>query len=200
MTTDDLVTADTAIDPVIALVVVDLQKGVLGFPYTHPISDVATNAGALASAFRRRGLPVVLTLVDGVATDLRADEVITAPQAAMPADWRDPVDAINTQPGDHLVGKHRWGAFTDTDLEAHLRQLGVTQLVLTGVATGFGVESTARHAVELGFRVTVVTDAVTDMDARVHDNSVSRIFPRLGQCRSTRQVLAALEDSGLSSS
>jgi nicotinamidase-related amidase len=84
------------------------------------------------------------------------------------------------------------GAFTNTDLEARLKGLGVTQVVLAGVATSIGVESTARHAYELGFNVTLAIDAMTDLSLEAHDNSVARIFPRLGETGSTQEIVDLL--------
>ena len=78
-------------------------------------------------------------------------------------------------------------------MRARLRTLGVTQLVLAGVATSVGVESTARHAFELGFNVTLAIDAMTDLDADAHANSVTRIFPKLGETGTTQAIIDLLE-------
>ncbi len=69
----------------------------------------------------------------------------------------------------------------------------MTQIVLCGVATSIGVESTARFASELGYNVTLITDAMTDMNAEAHDNSVQRIFPRLGETGTVQDVIALLD-------
>jgi nicotinamidase-related amidase len=103
---------------------------------------------------------------------------------------------LNRQAGDHLVTKRTWGAFTNTGLEKYLREHGVTQVVVTGVATSAGVESTARQAHELGFNVTLAVDAMTDRSSEVHDHSVKHVFPRIGETGTTAQVLALLDASG----
>ncbi|MCU1483249.1 MAG: isochorismatase hydrolase [Subtercola sp.] len=180
----------TTLDPQTALVVIDLQKGIVGLPAVHPIGGVLACATALTAAFRRRGLPVVLVNVTGGAPG-RAER--SRKLEGMPADWADLVPELNAQPGDLLVTKKTWGAFTDTGLEARLRTLGVTQLVLAGVATSVGVESTARHAFELGFNVTLAIDAMTDLDADAHANSVTRIFPKLGETGTTQAIIDLLE-------
>ncbi|WP_205187151.1 isochorismatase family protein, partial [Burkholderia sp. LMG 13014] len=100
------------------------------------------------------------------------------------------------QPGDHLVTKKTWGAFTGTDLDAHLKAAGVTQIVLTGIATSIGVESTARQAHELGYNVTLAVDAMTDLNADAHVNSVERLFPRLGETGTTQDIVALLDRRG----
>jgi len=85
------------------------------------------------------------------------------------------------------------GCFTNTGLEAYLREVGATQVVIAGVATSIGVESTARQAYELGFNVTLAVDAMTDRNADAHANSVTRIFPRLERFGTTREILDLLD-------
>ncbi len=179
----------TSLDPKTALVVIDLQKGLLNYPTVHPINDVIKNAAALAEAFRSHGLPVVLVNVTGGAPG-RTEQA--RPQGAFPAGFADLVPELNQQPGDHTVTKQTWGAFTNTDLTAYLKNLGVTQVVIVGVATSIGVESTARHAYELGLNVTLAVDAMTDMNPDAHTNSLTRIFPRLGETGTTQEVIELL--------
>ncbi|MFD9738073.1 isochorismatase family protein [Umezawaea sp. NPDC059074] len=179
----------TALDPRTALVVVDLQKGILGLPTVHPVADVVKNAGALADAFRARGLPVVLVTVDGGAPG-RTEQSFG--RREMPADWADLAPELNQHPSDKTVLKRTWGAFTGTDLDAYLKGEGVTQVVVVGVATTAGVESTARHAHENGYHVTLAVDAMTDFSPEAHDNSVQRIFPRIGETGTTAEIVALL--------
>jgi nicotinamidase-related amidase len=143
----------------------------------------------LLEAFREHQLPVVLINVDGSPPG-RAEQSFSARE--MPAGWTDLIDELKQQPSDHLVTKRTRGAFTNTDLEKYLRENGVTQVVITGVATGAGVESTARHAHELGFNVTLAVDAMTDRDADVHHNSVTRIFPKMAETGTTQEILDLL--------
>lgn len=180
----------TMLDDKTALLVVDLQKGIVGLPTAHPIADVVSHATKLTDAFRRHDLPVVLINVDGGAPG-RAEQ--SRRVSEFPAGWTDLIPELNRQPGDHLVTKRTWGAFTNTDLERHLRQLGVTQVVIAGVATSVGVESTARYANELGFNVTLAVDAMTDMNAEAHHNSLTRIFPKLGETGTTQQIVDVLD-------
>jgi nicotinamidase-related amidase len=176
----------STLDAKSALLVVDLQKGIVGLPTAHPIADVVNNAAKLTDAFRRLDLPVVLINVDGTAPG-RAEQ--SRRVSEFPAGWTDLVPELNRQPSDHLVTKRTWGAFTNTGLEQHLRQLGVTQVVIAGVATSAGVESTARHANELGFNVALAVDAMTDMNADAHHNSLTRIFPRIGETGTTQAII-----------
>ena len=155
----------------------------------HPTSEIVTRSAQLARAFRERDRPVVLVNVSGGAPG-RTD--IVRPRPSLPPDWTELVSELEQQPGDYTVTKQRVGAFIGTSLDETLRQLGVTQLFLTGVATSAGVESTARSAYDHGYNVVLVTDAMTDRDADAHRHSVEKIFPRLGETSSTEDVLAQL--------
>jgi nicotinamidase-related amidase len=95
-------------------------------------------------------------------------------------------------PDDIVVTKRNWGAFHGTDLDVQLRRRGITQIALGGIATSMGVESTARAAHEHGYHVTLAVDAMADMSPEAHENSVVRIFPRLGETGTTDEILALL--------
>lgn len=180
----------STLDARTALLVVDLQKGIVGLPAAHPIAPVLANAAKLADTFRRRGLPVVLINVDGGAPGRTAQSFKLR---ELPAGWTDLVPELGQQPSDHLVTKRTWGAFTNTDLEHYLKQHGITQVVIAGVATSAGVESTARHAHELGFNVTLATDAMTDLSLEAHDRSLKLIFPRLGELGTSQEIAGHLQ-------
>jgi nicotinamidase-related amidase len=180
----------TTMDPRTALIVIDLQKGIVAAPTVHPIGEIVQRSATLAAAFRRHGLPVVLVNVTGGAPGRTENN---RPRPTPPPDWADLVAELDAQPTDHLVTKERWGAFHETSLDSYLREQGVTQVVLTGVATSIGVESSARSAYEHGYHVTLATDAMTDVDAEAHRNSVERIFPRLGETGTTAEILELLE-------
>lgn len=179
----------TQLDPVAALVVIDLQKGITSFPTAHPAAEIIAKSAWLAEAFRRRRLPVVLVNVAGGAEG-RTDA--GWPKRDFPPDWADLVPELRQQPDDLLVTKHCVGAFTGTDLDAKLRQRGVTQIFLTGIATSFGVESTGRVAFDLGYNVVWVADAMTDMNEQSHQARIEKLFPRLGEVETTEGVLAKL--------
>jgi nicotinamidase-related amidase len=180
----------TKLDDTCALVVIDLQKGITAMPAAHPIDEIKSRSAQLASAFRKRGLPVVLVNVSGRAPGRTDAEM---PKFSLPPDWTDLVPELDQQPGDHLITKQRWGAFLGTALDDLLRRRGVTQIVLTGVATSIGVESTARSAYDLGYSVTLVVDAMTDRDAVAHRHSLEKIFPRLGETAKSDDVLDMLK-------
>jgi nicotinamidase-related amidase len=178
------------IDPNSALIIIDLQEGIVSLPTLHPIGEVVKNARALADAFRRRRLPVVLVNVAGGAPGRTERPRQREPFAA---GWTELIPELNRQPGDIVVTKRSWGAFAGTDLDDRLKALGVTQVVIAGVATGTGVEATARQAYEQGFNVTLAVDAMTDLRPEAHDYSISQVFPRLGETGTTAQIIDLLE-------
>ena len=179
----------TTLDPNTALIVIDLQKGLTDLPTVHPMGEVVARARTLAEAFRARSLPVVLVNVEATPPGRteRASRV-----GARADGWTDFVPELAPQPKDLTVTKRTAGAFTGTDLEARLRERGVTGIVLAGVATSMGVESTARHARDLGFNVALAIDAMTDLDPDAHLNSVARVFPRVGETGTTQEIVDLL--------
>ncbi|WP_329122268.1 isochorismatase family protein [Streptomyces sp. NBC_01465] len=179
----------TALDAKTALVLVDLQKGIVGLPLAHPAADVVERAAFLAAAFRERGLPVVLVRVTGGAPGRNEQPPA---QGTPPADWVELVPELDRQDSDIVVTKQTWGAFYGTDLDMQLRRRGVTQVVVGGIATSIGVEATARSAQEHGYHVTVATDAITDLKAETHANSVAHIFPRLGETDTADAIVKLL--------
>ena len=180
----------TTLDEKTAIVAIDLQKGIVSVPTVHPIAEVVQHAVTLVKAFRRHGLPVVLVNVAGRAPGrTEAGTMNFVP----PPDWTELVAELEAQPSDHLVTKMRWGAFYGTALDATLKGLGVTEIVLAGVATSIGVETTARSAYEHGYNVVLATDAMTDRDPDAHANSIRRIFPKLGETATTAEILDMLE-------
>jgi nicotinamidase-related amidase len=182
----------TQLDTTAALIVIDLQKGIVGLPTVHPAGEIVDRAAQLARAFRESGFPVVLVNVAGRAPG-RTDA--GAPKFSFPPDWTELVPELEQQPGDHLVTKQRVGAFIGTSLDDYLRQRGVTQVFMSGVSTSAGVEATARSAYDYGYNVVLVTDAMTDRDADAHRHSVEKIFPRLGETDTTANLLKRLSES-----
>jgi nicotinamidase-related amidase len=180
----------TALDPKSALVVIDLQKGLVGLLPAAIFDPVVERSAALADAFRTRGLPVVLVTADGVAPG-RTEHPTR--MGELPPGFADIVEDLNQQPGDICVVKQTWGAFARSDLEARLKALNVTQVVVTGVATSIGVESTARQAYEAGFNVTLAIDAMADLRPEAHERSIALVFPRLGETGATEDILALLK-------
>ncbi|MFE1952261.1 hydrolase [Streptomyces sp. NPDC059524] len=185
-----------ALDERPALVLIDLQQGILGLPTApHPADTVLKNAARLADAFRARGLPVVRVRVawspdggDLPVSRAAAPGLTQAPPAAFAAF----PDELGPLGDDIVITKRHWGAFTGTELDLQLRRRGVTQLVLGGISTSIGVESTARSAFELSYHLLVVEDATTDTDAASHAHTFGKIYPRIAELGTTDEVLELL--------
>jgi nicotinamidase-related amidase len=183
----------TTLDPRTALVVIDLQQGIVATDTApHTTAEVVDRSVRLADAFRGHDLPVVLVRVSFAPDGADAPPGRTARGASgrtYPEGW----DQLLPELGEGIVvTKRNWGAFHGTDLDLHLRRRGVTQVVITGVATRFGVESTARAAHEHGYHVTLVEDAMADRDADGHRASVEGVFPGLGEIGTTDEVIDLL--------
>lgn len=178
-----------------ALVLIDLQKGIVGRE-TAPYSpeNIVSNSSKLAEAFRKNGMPVFLVHVDftpGTRLEVRSDTSFGG-GVSMPEDWADIVPEIGPREGDIVITKRQWGAFYGTDLELQLRRRGIDTIVLGGIATTYGVESTARFAYEYGFQQIFAEDAMTDMSAQAHQNAVDFVLKRMGRVRKTEQILGEL--------
>ncbi|WP_234539867.1 isochorismatase family protein [Streptomyces shenzhenensis] len=182
----------TAVDPTPALVVIDLQKGIVAARTDSQATAAVKQAAHLSAEFRRHGLPVVLVNVTGRAPG-RTEAQRPGSGVALPSGWADLIDELDVRPSDHLITKRRRSAFHDTGLDTLLRDLGVTQTVLAGIATSSGVESTARSAHDHGYHVVLATDAMTDPDADAHRHSVERVFPKLGETATTTEIVDMIE-------
>ncbi len=177
------------------LVAIDLQQGIVEAPTTpHPASDVVAHTAAIAAALRAAGGTVVLVRVTPSADGKDA----LHPETDMPL--RQPGSAelvpdLGPESGDLVITKRQWGAFHGTELDLQLRRRGIDTILLAGISTNIGVESTARDAYERGYEQVFVEDAMAARSTDEHEHTVRTVFPRIGRVRSTAEVLAALEQS-----
>jgi nicotinamidase-related amidase len=181
-----------------ALVLIDLQKGITALPTIHPADTILAQAARLARAFRERGLPVVRARVAfsadfGDALHNRVDAPM--PGGALPPNFSDLREEVGHGPTDIVISKKNWDAFYGTELDMQLRRRRIAGVVIAGIATSLGVESTARHARELAYDVAIASDAVSDFSPEMHENSVTRVFPRLGHVDTTAAILTALSNA-----
>ncbi|ELV8647745.1 isochorismatase family protein [Vibrio fluvialis] len=181
--------AITQLDKTTALIVIDLQCGIVALPPQHTVPGVIEQANRLIDVFHQQQRPVVLVNVAGGAPG-RTDQKLGS--HSVPDNWATLVDELHRQDDDILITKRTWGAFMHTDLHQQLQALGVTQVVIVGIATSIGVESTARQAFELGYHVTLCTDAMTDLNLDNHQHAINAIFPRLAETGTTHDVLVLL--------
>jgi len=180
-----------------ALVVIDLQKGIAGMPaQPHSAATVVGNAASLADAFRKHGMPVFLVHVVASEADrlrpLADQQPWSTSGQQLPKDWGDFVPELGPKENDIVIAKKQWGAFYGTELDLQLRRRGLSTMVLCGISTNAGVESTARFAYEYGYQQIFAEDAMAARSAEEHNNTVNHTFKRIGRVRSTEQILAAL--------
>ena len=177
-----------------ALVVIDLQNAILGMnPAPYTAAQVVENSRKLADAFRAHGAPILYVRVDlNDFMKLHVDQPHNMGDKPLPAVASEIASSAGYQAGDILVTKRHWGAFAGTDLEQQLKTRGIDTVVLTGISTNIGVESTARQGTGLGFAFVVVEDACAAQDMEQQRFAFEKIFPRLARVRTTDEVLAAL--------
>lgn len=183
------------LDPAItALVLIDLQRGIAALS-TEPRSpaDVIRNAGRLADAARKSGALVVLVHVSFAAdgANMVHKDVEERPSMQLIPGWDEIVDELRPTEADVIVTKRQWGAFYGTNLDLELRRRGRKTIVLGGISTNFGVESTARDAFERNYQLILVEDAMAGFRTEDHAFAITRVFPRLGRVCLTEDVLDA---------
>jgi nicotinamidase-related amidase len=176
-----------------ALVVIDLQKGILGRELKpRPASEVVAATQALAAKARAAGVKIVWVTVAwdadyGDALKTETDEATPRPPGGFPPVFSELGDGL-AAPGDLHVRKRQWGAFYGTDLDLQLRRRGIDTILLGGVATNYGVESTARDAWERGYAVVILEDLCATMSVEMHGFALKYVFPRLARVRASVEI------------
>lgn len=179
-----------------ALVVIDLQNGIVnmeGKPHTS--EEIIKNASKLANAFSDKEAFVVLVRVsftDG--KDMLRPNLDFQPKAMqIPEGFDTIVTEIANTKNAHIITKRQWGAFYGTDLDLQLRRRGIDTIVLCGVSTGIGVDTTAREAFQRGYNQIFVEDAMTAVTKEEHEYVCKYIFPRIGKLRTTKEIVSSLK-------
>ncbi len=174
-----------------ALVLIDLEHSIVSAVHSQA-AEVIKNANLLSSALRQAGGTVIYSHV--LITEMLQQQVDTpAPKdGSPPANASDLVPEIDRQPGDVVVTKRQWGAFYGTDLEQHLRRRGIRTVVMGGIATNMGVESTARDAFDRGYDLVFAEDAMAAFSPAAQEFAVKNIFPLIGRVRATDQIVKAV--------
>jgi len=181
-----------------ALVLIDFQKGTLGMSLQpHSAAEIIANAVRLAEACATAGGLVVLIRIEfsqGYVERLQqpVDMPIRLPPGSPPPDFAEFPPEIAAIPVDLIITKRQWSAFFGTELDLQLRRRGISTVILGGIATNFGVESTARDAWFQNYAVIVAEDAASSLDADLHRFSIEKILPRLTRVRPTAEIVAAL--------
>ncbi|MFC4618919.1 hydrolase [Camelliibacillus cellulosilyticus] len=180
-----------------ALVVIDLQKLLDGEYAPYSAEQVIANAAALADAFREQGSMVALVRVSSKDLKDLLDPKLDSPPTPppnLPDEWDQIVPEMRVAETDHIITKKQWGAFYGTDLDLQLRRRGIDTIVLCGISTGFGVDTTAREAFMHGYQLILAIDAMTGFSQAEHDHVKNVIFPRIGRTRTTQEILSALAE------
>ncbi|AWL04871.1 isochorismatase family protein [Massilia oculi] len=179
-----------------ALVLIDLQNSNVKHELApHSAENVVGNCVLLAQEMRERGgLVIYVHVLLNELPQVPADAPLRpqgAPAAPPDASWLAPEAGVEAQ--DLVIVKRQWGAFYGTELEQQLRRRGIDTLVMGGIATNFGVESTARAAYDFGFKLVFAEDAMSSFDADAHLFACDNIFPKMGRVRSTRTLIDVLQ-------
>ncbi|QWI73106.1 isochorismatase family protein (plasmid) [Bacillus mycoides] len=171
-----------------ALVLIDLQKGIVTIPGGK---EVVEQAIQLIQQFRKNNGFISFVCVDFHDGNDHLTPITDSPagKTNRPKDWAEFVPELDIFEGDYRVTKRQWGAFFGTDLDLQLRRRGIDTIVLCGIATNMGVESTAREAFQLGYQQIFITDAMTSFTQEEHEASCSYVFPKIGRIRSTQDFL-----------
>ncbi|MGA7157570.1 MAG: hydrolase [Acidobacteriaceae bacterium] len=177
-----------------AVVLIDLENAIVGRQLApHAASDVVSRCADLAEAIRASGGTAVYVHV--LVTDilsLPTDSPSMRPEGQIPASASELVPEAGFRDGDVLITKRQWGAFYGTNLEQQLRRRGIRTIVLSGIATNMGVESTARAAHDQGYELIFAEDAMSSMSAEFHQFAVQHMFPKMGRVRSSAEIIEAL--------
>lgn len=183
-----------------ALVVVDLQNFALALDTVPiPTSEVLANTVRIADVCRDKGILVVLIRVG------HDDNKTPHPSPKIDAGFsgfqmgpgaKELAPALGPKPGDVIVDKYNWGAFHGTNLDTHLRRRGIRTLIMTGLVTNIGVDTTMREAQARGYDQVMVSDAVAAMSPEEHEYTLKYVAPRLSRVRTTEEVLAAIGRAG----
>ena len=178
-----------------ALIVIDLEVGIVNREYSPFTSEeVVKNASRLINAFAEKGAFVVLVKVSSVdGKDMLKPNVDSKIKSAQfPEGWDSFIPELINVENTHHISKKQWGAFYGTDLDLQLRRRGIDTIVLCGISTNIGVDTTAREAFQHGYNQIFSTDAMTASTREEHDYVCKYIFPRIGQLRTTDEIVLSL--------
>ena len=184
-----------------ALVIIDLQQGIVANPLTpHDARTVIDNSERIARALRAAGGTLVAVHV-GFSPDAAdrlkqpVDAPMQLPAGGLPANWSDLVPQIAGLDAQVVIRKRQWSAFHGTELDLQLRRRGIRTVIITGIATNFGVEGTARDAWSSSYEVVIAEDACSGNGPDMHRFAIEKILPRVARIRKTGEIVDALSRS-----
>jgi nicotinamidase-related amidase len=177
-----------------ALVTIDLQHGTLASQLApHPAEKVVGNCRQLAQEMRDRGAMVVYVhVLLGELVARPVDTPMRKGGGTLPPEASQLVPEAGVEATDIVVTKRQWGAFYGTELDQLLRRRNIKTIILGGVMTNYGVESTARAAYDIGYELIFVEDAMSSASFDAHNFACNNVFRNMGRVRSTEHLLQAL--------
>lgn len=177
-----------------ALLLIDLQLGLDDPKYgARNNPDAERNVARLLEAWRARNAPVI-----------HVQHMSTEPDSPLRPEL--PGNAFKPEaipaPGEPVFQKQVNSAFIGTALEQHLRDRGITDLVIVGITTDHCVSTSVRMAANLGFRVTLVSDGTATFERRgpdgahftaqqMHDAAIASLHGEFATVRRTAEILGA---------
>lgn len=190
-----------------AVLVIDMHRGSIDPPGTVFVpggAAIVTAIVSLLDAARRADVPVIF-IVHQVRPDgsdgqspfwIEAESVgelyPNVREQVVGAHWTELADGLEPQPGDHVLPKKRYGAFSGNDLQFLLRNLDVGTLVLTGVETEICVLATAFHAFNDDYRVVVASDGTAGLDPELADAALRIMRREVGWVATCAEIADAL--------
>ena len=183
-----------------ALILIDLQQGLLSMPLApHSGAKLVDNALRLAAALKKLGgvvIPVRVAFSEGYVDrpGQFVDQPMSLPAEGLPAGWSDFPKELDALEADIVITKRQWSAFYGTELDLQLRRRGITHVIIGGIATNFGAESTARDAWQHDYAVIVAADLCSTFSEEMHQFALEKVLPRVAKIRSTDEIIAKLNE------
>lgn len=171
-----------------ALLVIDLQQGIVELPAQEASQTVIENSRLLGQMFSKKGWPVFIVNVAGRPTGMTQNNQ----NSSQSSNWGEIIFCLRDNPNYHYITKYSWGAFHNTALHQRLSELNTSDVYITGIASSMGVDSSARQAFDLNYNVVIVKDAIADVSSVCHSHVCEHIFPKIALLQSTQQVIDSL--------
>jgi len=182
-----------------ALILIDLQQGLMSMPLAPNSADIVlANGLRLAKALQGQGgmvIPVRVEFSDHYADrpGQYVDQPMTLPREGLPEGWATLAPEVVALKSEITITKRQWSAFFGTELDLQLRRRGFTHVIIGGLATNFGVESTARDAWQHDYAVIIAEDICSTFSDEMHLFALEKTLPRVAKIRKTDEIIAALQ-------
>lgn len=163
----------------VALISIDLQMGVINMCEDHIAENVLKNSEKLLKHFKQNKTYSPLVYVPNNSSKL-------------PSDWDALHPKIHSSNDDFIIPKENWGAFHNTELHQELKKRNIDTLVLCGISTAYGVDTTSREAFQHGYNLIFAIDAMAGFTKEEHDYVKEFIFPKLGEIMTTSKIIETL--------